>query len=105
MVNQKHLFVTPGPGGCVVGIRGGDRVIFHSIEERRGWKMDGVEEGWPTTFNLIDAPDLSRGPIFDPAAKLEIHFWTNRPPSPQRSANVVRKVLFRRRMKSCGTIS
>lgn len=67
--------------------------------------MDGVEEGRPTTFNLIDAPDLSRGPIFDPAAKLEIHFWTNRPPSPQRSANVVRKVLFRRRMKSCGTIS
>lgn len=79
MVNRKHLFVTPGPGGCVVGIRGGDRVIFHSIEERRGWKMDGVEEGRPTTFNLIDAPDLSRGPIFDPAAKLEIHFWTNRP--------------------------
>lgn len=44
-----------------------------------------VEEGRPTTFNLIDAPDLSRGPIFDPPAKLEIHFWTNRPLLPQRT--------------------
>lgn len=41
MVNRKHLFVTPLAGGCAIGIRVEDRVIFHSMEEGRGWKMDG----------------------------------------------------------------
>lgn len=69
-------------------------MIFHSIE---GVENGRVEEGRPTTFNLIDAPDLSRGPIFDPGAKLEIYFWTNRPPPPPLSNGSLSKV---RSMKS-----
>lgn len=64
-------------------------MIFHSIE---GVENGRVEEGRPTTFNLIDAPDLSRGPIFDPGAKLEIYFWTNRPPSLSLSKGSFSKV-------------